>query len=280
MRLKNYSPLLITILFLWSCQKEQSFDSSVPGQNNPQGKLLKMVYTYSPGDSSVTNFQYDGAGRLSGLSNPSGDVLMQGITNLRIVRDGAGFIQSYTLSDANSSGQGDRVFKVYYDQASKRYKARTGMSEFNGTEVIDSTVFEYEGDRIITVRTLIKATVDGPAGEFAKTDIFYDASGNITTARTSIINLATNIVEPAFEILLQYDTKINPLKLGMEGLVLDYLYGVNAGNVVKIAQRELMNGSEPEEYLTGSYTYRTDGKPATAVLTSDSQSVDVAYSYQ
>jgi hypothetical protein len=285
MPLKYLFLIFFACATLCACNKEESVDTSVPGVpapnlNVPVGKLARMVYKYGSAVTSVTDFAYDAAGRWIGFNAPLGDPLIQGYMATRIMRDEHGIIKSYTVKDDASNGAQETTYRVYYNDAQKQYLARAGNVMLNGSMVVDSTVFQYSNGRIAAGNIYIKASAGSAATDYGKVEFSYDAAGNITSIKTSLLDLTTNTIEPASALEMEFDDKPNAMAVGAEAIVLDYIYGANSNNIRKISSLDLANGVDTVVDLYADYTYRGDNKPLTAEIHSDGETIQISYVYR
>jgi len=290
--LLKYSYMLLRRVFLiffacatlCACNKEESVDPGgnllpEPGANVPNGKLARMVYSFGGSGTSVTDFLYDASGRWAGFKAPAGDPLLQGHTATRIMRNGEGVINAFTVKDEADGGQ-ERTFRVYYNDAQKQYLARAGTVMLNGSRVVDSTVFIYANGRIVSGNIWIKPTAGGTATDYGKVEFSYDASGNITAIKTSLLDFSTNKIEPVSQLTMDLDDKPNAMPVGDEAIVLDYIYGANSNNIRKVSSLDLANGTDTVVNLYADYTYRGDEKPQTAEVHSGGATIQISYVYK
>lgn len=266
-------------LFTAACQKEVEVPLMVPGPVPIQVRLERMVYQHSATDSSVTDLLYDAAGRFAGFDAPDGDPLLGGFTSCRISRNANGLIQSYTVRNITATGQQETHYRVLYDAARRQYACRVATFSFNGLPLSDSTVFDYANGRLTASRFLIREPQSGVSDTLGKFEFTYDGSGNLSKIRTLVADSATRNMNPVADLLLTFDTRLNPLPLGLEGVVLDQLFFVSPANFTRVAVQDLRTATPAENVFQINYTYRPDGKPETAVVQADGTGFDLKFRY-
>lgn len=266
-------------LVITACQKEVEAELAEPQPVPPQARLEGIVYKQSATDSSVTDLLYDAAGRFVGFDAPDGDLLLGGYVGSRIVRDANGFIQSYTVRDVTATGQEETNYRVVYDAARRQYAYRISETSFNGIPLRDSTVFDYASGRLNASRFLIREPQSGISDTLGKYEFTYDGTGNLNKVRTLVADSLSSNLNPIADLLLTYDTRVNPLPLGSEGVVLDQLFFVSPANFTQVAVQDLRTASPVENVFQLTYTYRTDGRPEAAVVQGDGVSFEIRFRY-
>jgi hypothetical protein len=245
-----------------SCTKEKSFEEetgSGGGGGNTDGDLLTKIVIQLGPDSTTTTFGYDGNKRLITEAN-KGDITFTSDDSLvRITRNTQGIIEKIEefpnplLADVT-------VWLVRYNATSKRYTARL-TKDANGN-VLDSIAYSYDGSGKI-VRQVWFADFGAGFEELVKDTLIYDGAGNIKKVLTSEYDGA--VWEDEGEQSMEYDSKTNPLKLGVESILLNrhQYYGDNNLTKVTIIDYDMPSLSQE---VTLTYTYNASGKPLTAAI--------------
>ncbi|OLY93215.1 hypothetical protein SAMN05444008_12247 [Cnuella takakiae] len=278
---KTYLPLLLLLCIMFTaCQKETSIDTTNGGGNNG-ARIARLVYQYSASDSSVTELRYDASGRFIGYTAPNGEPLMGDHLAFTINRNSTGIIQSYTYRDATTTGTEETTYNVFYDASRRQYTHKLAtLQDSAGNVYLDSTVFVYNGQKVETSRYYIKEPVSGLSGELSQSKFAYDGPGNVATINLLFTDFSTTNLVPLVELGFQYDGKVNPLALGVEGVLTDFLFFISPANFTKVTARDLATpGSTPVDFISATYTYRSDNRPEKATLTVDSNQIEVLYRY-
>jgi hypothetical protein len=265
MKLNIFTKLILVILLFSSCQKEADF-GIVP---TPAGAgLLVKVVEKTGTDSTVISYSYNAAKKLirekiSGFS--------QG-TNLdldtRINRNSAGIITQTVIRSAAFAGSPvDSVVTRYnYNTSTSRYTSSVIGITIGGFTLSDSTGYNYDAaGRIDKDETKQFITLQPPAIT-GKTEYSYSAGGNLSTVKYYSYDdvLRVFVLDETYNFT--YDTKINPMKLGVEGIVLARTPYYSANNFVKI---DYIDAADATNNTTTNivYTYNTDNTPKTSVST-------------
>lgn len=283
----KFGPLclfIFSVLVLAGCQKEPEVDlpeNPDPGTN--ENRLSRIVYQYGPNDSSYTDFFYDAAGRWIGQRSvgDAASVLTEGDA-IRVTRNRSGIITGYTVKFEDLGGGEDSVvYTVHYDAAAGRYTSKVYEIEFNGSILVDSTVFVVDNGRLATQRYLFKDRETGVYLEVGRVELVYDAAGNPINLTTYSTDLNNGNSAKEMEIALQYDNKTAALNLGIEAFVVDQLYFAAANNITRIGFREFMDPGNPEEsFLNISYEYNSLNKPKSAIIEEDGLQLRVFFRYK
>lgn len=254
--------IALTTMVAVSCTKEKSFEEetgSGGGGGNTDGDLLTKIVIQLGPDSTTTTFGYDGSKRLITEAN-KGDITFTSDDSLvRITRNTQGLIEKIEefpnpiLADAT-------VWFVRYNATSKRYTDR--VTKDNNGSVVDSIAYSYDGSGKIN-KQLWYVDFGGGFEEAVKDTLIYDGAGNIKKVVTSEYN-GTDW-EALGEQAMEYDNKVNPLKLGVESILLNrhQYYGDN--NLTKATLIDYAMPSMSQE-ITLTYTYNASGKPLTAAI--------------
>lgn len=127
-----------------------------------------------------------------------------------------------------------------------------------GYDYLDSVVYYYSKGRPAANRVFFLHPPD-PALLFDSNSFEVDKSGALTACSLHI-GLSGSGTKYSFI----YDGKTNPLKLDVEDIQNIFLVSASPGNLVKQTRR--YTNSSPDS-IAYSYTYRPDGRPASARTT-------------
>lgn len=264
--------LSAVVLVTVACQKEASFENPDPstgggGGNNATGQLTRMVLV-SGTDSLAYNLSYDAAGRVSSINAST--------TNynevIRFDRNAAGIITKISMKNSGLTGAGiDSVVTRYnYNAAQGGYTA--GIFEINVSSAtyIDSTAFQYDGSGKLVSRVSFAGGTGVPFEPSSKLDYTY-AGSSLNSVKSYTYSGTDWDID--YTINYSYDTKKNPLQMGVETLLVDpYIspvfglnssiyYGANNATVIDYIDP---NDAADNYKITTSYTYNSLDKPAAA----------------
>lgn len=254
--------IALTTMAAVSCTKEKSFEEETGnggGGGNTDGDLLTKIVIQLGPDSTTTTFGYDGSKRLITETN-KGDITFTSDDSLvRITRNTEGLIERFEefpnnfLTDA-------AVWFVRYDATARRYTNR--VTKDGSGSVVDSIAYTYDGSGKIT-RQLWYVDFGGGFEDAVKDTLIYNGAGNIQKVITS--EWDGTAWEELGEQAMEYDNKVNPLKLGVESILLNrhQYYGDN--NMTKATLIDYAMPSLSQE-ITITYTYNASGKPLTAAI--------------
>ena len=269
---KTFSLLAIcATLLLASCSKEKSIDSSDPdgpnnGGNTPKGLLVKTVIQLGQTDSSVTNFSYDGEGRLSRMWLSGNQNVMSDPGEVRVERDAQGRIKAIGIRDEVGATTDSRVYTVHFNTSTNRYISKVVSETYQGVLYKDSIVYNYNANGQITEEVYYVSVENSPYADWSKTEFTYGSNGNLTEYKGYFRDpMSSNYVQ-ASHIAIEYDNKPSPLVLGAEGILLDQINFVSPNNVTRATVTDLEEPSN-SEVVSYAYEYNDKNKPATANIT-------------
>jgi hypothetical protein len=260
---------LIAVLYM-GCSK-----TSNPATMNNNPMLAKKITVSSCSnatDSVTLNFSYNISGHISSVQASVGEGGNAEIGALNVERDDNGFISSASFA----AGSDNNVIQVFTNPVSLQYLSSTSKINY------DSVVFTYTNNKITDE---IYYSTYGSVNPALKLDFFYDALGNIDSIIHSYYNLSSWV--PFSTSVWTYDNKPNPLQLGNESLILAtadnqgggfadegdgemFMFGCTGVNNPLTEVSTITNANYPgysvgeERTLTSTYTYNTNGTPATS----------------
>lgn len=252
--------MALTAVAVVSCTKEKSFEEDNGNSSgNSDGELLtQIVFNMGP-SSATTAFSYDANKRLVSETNQGGIGLSSNDSLTRITRNAQGIIEKVELFH-NPLLSEPSVWYVRYDAAAKRYIAR--LTKDSNGNVEDSVAYSYNALGKIVSET---GYVDFGGGFEATTKdtVIYDGTGNIKKVVLSEWDGST--WEAGSEKSMEYDVKINPLKLAEEAIVLNRYEYFGNNNVTKVTIVDYDMPTLSQE-ITLTYTYNASDKPLTAAI--------------
>lgn len=283
-------------LFLFSCQKEVSFEISSAGNGN--GDLLVKTVGVTGSETMTTLYTYDDQRRLSTITidGVSGGMPMHSYQKFE--RDDAGRIVR-VLQKADMMGiPSDTAIKtMHYPNATTMdydYSVHImGMSMGSGMpsmQTIDSTVYNYSGGKMMSYDTYMSSSLmPGTIMMNSKYDFVYDAQNRVTDMK-----MHSDAADPGgqqdlmTEWQFTYGSTVNGVYVSSnasQNLLLHGLPNTGGYNLDK----SVMTSTDPQLSLTITTTYvlGSNGKPTsgTAVSTttglqSGTQTTNYTFYYQ
>jgi hypothetical protein len=263
-------------LLLAACQKESSLENlnSGPGggPSNPNQGSLRRLVTVAGGDSTAVDLSYDASNRLTLYNVTSTDPDENAY--VRVTRNSAGIITRYVSNNEGLLSQGidSLVTNLFYNTAQSRYTYGLSAYTESGTTYFDSTAYAYNGAGNMTAKTSYLRVGPSPYVPYQKSEYTY-AGGNVLSEKYYFINANTSSYT--------YDDKVNPLKLGVEALILidDVMYfGNNNASAVSF-----VDATDPANTVAVNiaYNYNSANKPAggTATQVGSSGTYSLRYYY-
>lgn len=272
---------VVSSVLLFSCQKEVDFANRGGGSNGSQNGLLKKAVYKAGLDSTVITYSYNASGKLIDITT-TGSNSGFSIYNQKIIsRNSQGIIQKVVMKDADFilAGIDSIVFNTRYDVSASRYTALTFIIDYGSGIEKDSIAYIYNSaGKIITESGYID---DGTGTYSPSGKVDYTHSGNnIVTKKIYSYDLGVYSIEAT--ITDEFDTKIAPLILGIEGIIIEGNSLAPYYSSNNITKETATYPSDPDESLNISYTYNSSSRPSSAVynIQPGNQSYNVAYYYQ
>ena len=270
-------------LVLSACKKEPSFENSGNnpgggsgggGGSTPSGLLSRMVFSDAGDtDSTAYNYEYDAAKRLSFVNFESSNFT----DAVRLKRNAAGIITEASIKNevVTSLGLDSLVIRYNYSTSESRYKSAIFSIPIQGIVFTDSTVLNYDASGNVTSKVTYGGMLGVPFAPQAKMDFTY-GNGNIISSKSYTYD--NNAWDLEYTFNYTYDNKTNPLRMGVEAVLVDaYIspafgmsgaiyYGPNNATIIDYIDA---TDSANNYKLTSSFTYDTSNKPTngTAVET-------------
>jgi len=253
----------VLAITLFSCQKE--IDWGLGG--TASGKQLVKISSKTGADSTIVEYFYDGSKRLA-REKTTGAAAGTSLDNdLTIVRNSSGIITKTIQKAAalTAAGIDSVVTRFYYNTGSSKYTATAFDLSIPGIAITDSAVYTYDANGRIT-RDSHYLAIGGlpiplPAFLAARNTYTYSADGkNILSVATEAAIPPATTLAPAAAQTYTIDTKVNPLIISNEAILLNRVGLYNANNTTKAI---VTNAIDPTQDLTTDYTfkYNTENKP-------------------
>ena len=278
-----FSLCAATILFS-ACKKESSLENpdnnpggGVGGGNPAQALLTRMVFV-AGGDSVATDYTYDANKRLTTFTYATtggGNIFK------RIVRNSAGIMTGFITKSEELQGLGidSLVTTLNYDNTENRYAYSTSSLSVGGVSYNDSTAYIYDGNRNLTQKVSYAQVSSATYEPYQKVEYSY-GSGNVLSEKYYDTDNNGN-----WQLLgtydYSYDSKINPIKLGHEAMIVldDGTYFSN-NNVISMGITDPADPSNNYS-LTTTYIYNSADKPSSgeSVETGTSNKYALRYYY-
>lgn len=269
---------------LTACQKEASLEdpNATPGGGSggttQTGLLTRNVFV-AGADSIMVDYGYDAAKRLTTYTYATTG---GGNSSKRIVRNSTGIITQYITKseDLLSSNIDSTVTTLNYNAAQSRYTYGITVFEFQSIMYKDSSAFTYDGSGNLLAKTSYLSGGPAPYQAYQKTEYTYTA-GNVSSEKYFSPNTTGTgwNLEATYNYV--YDSKVNPVKLGTEAMIVldDGSYFGN-NNVTTL---NFIDGTDPSGNfsLVTTYTYNNTNKPSggTTVENPGSATYSLRYYY-
>ncbi|MBM3432432.1 MAG: hypothetical protein FJX92_05455 [Bacteroidetes bacterium] len=283
--MKSYNlPLLLlvaltTLVGLTACQKEIDW-----GTGNLANQLLvKVIAKTGANDSTFTTYSYDAQRRLIREVNVTvtGGNSVQ--TDFVINRNAAGVITSSVLKSPDLAATGIDSLVTRYLYSNNRYTSGAFTLSLGGITFTDSALYTYDAnERIISDQHLLKSTllplpIPIP---ILKNVYTYTADGkNLTKQEQSAPSMPGGPLSPVSNQTYTHDTKVNPLILLNEAIILNRADWFNANNVLT---NQFASTADPTQNFTvdNSYRYNSANKPDSLFSTRAGQVTTSKFFYQ
>ena len=253
---------LLVIIFV-SCQKEIDWGL---GNGNTTQKLIR-IKSKTGTDTTQIDYFYDAAKRIIREKTTG----VAGTTNLDnelvINRNSSGIITK-TVQKATALiavGIDSVVTRYNYNTSTSRYTSSVVALAIPGIAVTDSAVYTYDaGGKIISDAHYLQIgglPIPLPALLSLKNNYIYSASGtNLVSIGQEAISTLGGPLSPVASQVFTFDTKINPLIILNEAILLTRTGLFNANNATKAI---VANTVSPASNFTMDYTYRynSNNKP-------------------
>ncbi|HMK25260.1 MAG TPA: hypothetical protein VK483_04455 [Chitinophagaceae bacterium] len=252
-----FGVILFSILVFVSCQKEidWGFDSG-----NPATKLLVRIKSKTGTDTTQLDYTYDAGKKIirEKTTGISGGTSLD--NDLVIKRNASGIITTTVQKSAALLAAGiDSIETRYnYNTGTSKYTSSVFQISIPGFDVTDSAVYNYDGSGRITgddhYLQINGLPIPLPPVLSLKNYYIYTASGsNIDSVKQDAATTPGGPLSPVSSQAYHYDSKINPLIISNEAILLTRTGLYNANNPTKAV---VTNTVDPTQDFTMDYTYR------------------------
>lgn len=285
--------LVLCLVMLSACQKDIDLVLPEDGNGgggtdttgtggNTSGALLVRSVSISNGESFTTNYSYTANKKIEVIDMAGISGGIDAGSYRRFYRDAAGRIIRIANKVPPQGGIAiDTSFTyVYYpDATTLQYSYTVQTISIAGFEVTDSVLYTYNNAKQITEQYDYQLSPLFGIVQESKTVYTYDAAGNLATI-TGYNNI-TGTMEVVSTFQLQYDTKTNPMGADAQSALINGgSLGASPNNVTQLRFSDVTNGTE--QLINISYTYGSNGYPATAVQqdVSNNSVANITFYYQ
>ncbi len=254
----------LSVLFFISCQKE--IDWGTDGATTAS-QLLVRIKSQTGTDTTQLDYYYDVNKRII-REKTAGIGAGQNLNNDLVINRNASGIITQTIQKAAAliaAGIDSVVTSYNYNTATSKYTSSVFQLAIPGFTVLDSAVYTYDaGGKISKDEHYLQLTglpIPLPPTLTARNTYAYSADGKnlLGIASDAAIPPATTL-SPATAQVYSVDTKINPLIILNEAVLLSRVRLFNANNTSKAV---VTNTIDPTQDFTMDYTfkYNTANKP-------------------
>lgn len=257
--------LLSSIILLVSCQKE--IDWGLGGNGGTANLSLYRIKSKTGTDTTQIDYFYDANKRII-REKTTGMGSGQNLDNdLVISRNATGIITKTVQKAASLLTAGiDSVVTVFnYSTATSKYTSSVFQLSIFGFGIVDSAVYTYDGSGKISkdehFTLFIGLPIPLPPTLTARNTYTYSADGkNLLGLATEAAIPPATTLSPATAQIYTVDTKVNPLIILNEAVLLGRVGLFNANNSTKAV---VANTVDPTQDFTMDYTYKynTANKP-------------------
>jgi hypothetical protein len=252
-----FGVILFSILVFVSCQKE--IDWGLGASNNPNLLLVK-IKSKTGTDTTQVDYSYDASKRLirEKTTGVSGGTSLD--NDLVIKRNASGIITTTVQKSAILLAAGVDSIETRYNYSTTTSKYTSSVFQFTiaGTTITDSTVYNYNGSGRITgddhYLQVSGLPIPLPPLLGLKNYYIYSVSGtNIDSVKQDAATIPGGPLSPASVQAYKYDSKINPLIILNEALLLARTGLYNVNNTTRTV---VTNAIDPTQDFTMDYTYK------------------------
>jgi hypothetical protein len=226
-------------------------------------------------DSIVSNFWYDGMGRLSkGYFEES----FGGQTStLTVTRDNNGRV-SRIVWDIKGPTSATSIMDFFFQSANgpeiKYAKAINGVGSQD--IVLDSMIYEYSGAVVTGMKHYY--SWGGPYVFQAYYTYSYDSRNNITSYKHFVPDAGGSGVSLRSELIMTYDDKINPYNVKDDAFIefLDFPWP----SPNNMTSKKGNPGNPPGYVVNNTYEYRADGRPTRRTEIYNGRTTEYTYYYR
>jgi len=299
---KHIVTAFILLIAFTSCQKELSYTVDQVGTGtNPgtgggtggggtgggsNGSILVRAVQTQGNDSTIFTYEYDSNSKLikvNAFESASPTAIYYG----RVYRDATGRVTTAVqkidvgLFPGIPTGflPDSVVYSIKYPTTtSTNFTYKIAKVVTPAVTVYDSVVYTYSGNNIISETNYNYSTAITTAPEpSGKTTYAYDANGNVTQSLIYNYNSTTSQFELEETNNYTMDTKLNPLAIGKEFLLIETGWGSGANNIIN--STNLSGGVTTTATINFLYNTSNFPKSGTLVETNPTATYNLALYY-
>jgi hypothetical protein len=275
-------------LFLFSCQKELSFDSTVsPGNGGPTGELLVKTVAVTGSETLTTLYSYDIQKQLESttLDGKSGGMTIHNYKKLE--RDAAGrVIRILQKDDSNGISSDTSVNDIHYPNATTlEYDYSVTTMGLMGFSTTDSTEYSFSNGKMLNFTSFLSSPLLGSTSILAsKYEFTYDGSGRVATLKMYSMGTVpggplTHIADQIYTYASSVNSTWPPTNAAQAYLIFGMPNATN--DAIATLKFESMEPSVPSSNTTVTYVLGAGNKPTAATYTStDGQVTKYTFYYQ
>jgi hypothetical protein len=280
--------LMAVVVIMSSCSKEESLETGGSGGSGGGGTgggsgsgalLIKVVTTGA--EVSTQDFTYDSKNLLSKYSATGNANGVNSTSTYTILRDSEGRVTKVTQDVAANPGlPANSASSEYYYVGPGDKKLKYGIQIIDGGAgfvLRDSVAYQYTGN-VITRSNHYYSIDDGASYElFFYTTFKYDARGNVIE-QVLYSDLGSGF-EAAQVVTAEYDNKPNPCNFDDDAFLEQGMSPyIATNNVTKQTIKSDFAGTNLTS--SGTYQYRSDGKPSKSTGTFMGVTYNAVFTYK
>jgi YD repeat-containing protein len=285
MKFTSFNYLLVVsvvLIGMTACQKE--IDWGTGGGGGAVNQLLvKVIAKSGASDSTVTRYTYNSQRQLirEVVIAVTGGNSVQ--TELVLNRNSAGIITSSVLKSPALAATGVDSLLTRYNYGTNRYTSAVFSLNVQGNSFTDSTLFTYDASgRIISDQHLLKSSLFPlpiPIPILKNVYTYTSDGKNLVKQEQSAPSTPGGPLSPVSNQTYTHDTKVNPLILLNEAIILNRADWFHANNVLT---NQFASTANPTQNFTvdNVYRYNASNKPDSLFSTRGGQLTTSKFFYQ
>lgn len=256
--------VVLSVVAISSCQKEIDWGTGSPATSQ---QLIRVKSKTGANDSTQLDYTYNAAGRLirEKTTGVAGGINLD--NDFLINRNPSGIITTTVQKSAALilAGIDSIEIRYYYNTATSRYTAAVFNLGIPGFAVLDSAIYTYNASGRISkdehYTQITGLPLPLPPILSLRNTYTYSADGkNLLSVATDAIMPPATSLSPLSSQAYTPDTKVNPLIILNEAIVLNRVGFYNANNPTKTI---VTNTVDPSQDFTMDYryVYNSSNKP-------------------
>lgn len=254
--MKKPFSILALFVFLVSCNKED-------GETGPADTMLDKTVEYTGMDSVVTQYVYDGSGRITRIqvTGKQGTIIRN--ADFIISRDGNGNVTSTVEKTAQLAAAGCDSVLTRFNFTGGRYKYSIITADYSTADIYDSLVYDYDTQGRIWRENHFQTITPGGGLTRYVMDFVYFPGGGLDSVNYRDYDPASGTYTLSNYIEFSFDQKVNPLPMGLES-ILFYQYPFAGLNNMTGLKATFPANSSFDYLETFAHTYNTNNTPRTS----------------